>query len=114
MNVEELSEMDRAATPGPWVAWKPQLNEWSRDPEDDGWTIWANDGTPDCWRVAWLAPFPIAGPNSELIAAMRSALPVLLDIVEAAKLATSPDQVEGDMAANYNNLLVSLTRLDSV
>ncbi len=100
--IEKLRELEKAATPGPWV-------------EVDEYLVWSIQ-TPDRLQIARL---PCAETNRDphLIATTRNLLPELLDVVEAAEnimSRTGFHRASGNIIveAGYTQLLVDA--LDAV
>jgi hypothetical protein len=87
--IAELRKLTEEATPGPWRAttldpWETGPEIYGPDPLDGkGWTPVVSDhGTP-----ANLGGGIRAGHDARLIAAMRNALPALLDVAVTARAA---------------------------
>ena len=69
--IEELRRLEGAATPGRWVSRKIE------DAKDDWWSIDAPGDPPS---------LALVGPeDAAFIAAARNAMPLLLEVVEAAR-----------------------------
>ena len=69
--IEELRRLEREATPGRWVSRKIE------DAKDDWWSIDAPGDPPS---------LALVGPeDAAFIAAARNAMPLLLEVVEAAR-----------------------------
>ena len=82
MNVEQLRQLEQAATPGPWS--DPYYVD--DEPGDNGgWVHNGREGSAE-YAVALTLPYsPKMRDDAELIAAMRNALPALLDVAETAQ-----------------------------
>ena len=110
MTVEQLRQLEQAATPGPWAKDAPMMSQ--RDERYVG-MLPRGDG----YMHVMVAP---DAATAELIAAMRNALPALLDIAEAAREVTSPDYLtapdpyaEGVRLDAMRDLMAALSRLDT-
>lgn len=104
MSVDRLRQLEQAATPGPW---KADCVEDPNEPTGDGdeqYVFRPEVGHQVC------AYYDSDSADAELIAAMRNALPALLDVAEAAERAQSllgwsaREDVERDLCAALDRL----------
>ena len=119
MTIEQLRQLEQSATPGEWLDHSGIVYRHACD-GDWHYAHVRPCRVADCWHKDDKNSGRCQGTHdARLIAAVRNALPALLDIAEAAREVTSPSYLdapgpyaEGVRLDAMRDLMAALSRLD--